>query len=159
MEIKYCDRVKGKGLFTLGVYKTGDIVMILSGVIKSLPDKYSIEIGKDKHITDEQGIYINHSFEPSVKISKHNVMALREMKVGDEICFNYNNSESVMASPFYVGDILVSGVNDMAIKERFTIRPSEKDVVITNIENIIDYISSTSGLVRKSSTGSVNELK
>jgi len=142
MEIKHCERVKGKGIFSTEYYKKDEIVRILEGEIKVIPDKFTIEIEKDKHITDKYGIGMNHSFEPSIKIDKCKVIALKDIVPGDELCFNYNDSESIMAYPFRVDGILVSGKNDKAIKERFTIRPNEKDITINNIENMINYMSS-----------------
>ena len=59
---------------------------------------------------------MNHSFTPSTRIDGHNVVALRDIKVNDEITFNYNDSELKMANPFYVNNILVDG-NDNNVKE------------------------------------------
>ena len=98
--INFCERVNGDGLFTTSTYKKGDIIYALTGTIKDIPDKYTIEIGPNKHITDTYGIYMNHSFTPSVSIKEKNVIALIDIYPGDEICFNYNDSETDMACPF-----------------------------------------------------------
>ena len=108
MKIEFCKRVNGKGLFSTEKYNKGDIIYILKGPIKNKPDKYSIEIGLDQHITDEFGIYMNHSFEPSTRIDGKKVIAVRTININDELNFNYNESETNMANPFeteqgYVG--------------------------------------------------------
>jgi len=109
--IEFCERVNGKGLFVNKSFKKYEVVYILKGDIKSIPDKYSIEIGKDKHITDKYGIYINHSFEPSVMINNCDIVSLKDINVGDEICFNYNKNETSMACPFEINGKMVKGVN------------------------------------------------
>ena len=139
MDIKDCSRVKGKGVFATKNYKINDIIHILDGEVKLIPNKYSIEIGKDMHIIDDYGKFINHSFSPNAKIDENKVIAIKNISSGEEICYNYNDSESVMASPFYCNGILVSGKNDKAIKKRFTI-PVSKGVSINNIENIIKLL-------------------
>lgn len=109
MIINYSKRVNGKALFSTKKYKKDSVIYILTGEIKDKPDKYTIEIGDNKHILDNYGIYMNHSFTPSVKIDGNNVVALKYIKSGDEICFNYNENETNMASPFYSNGVLISG--------------------------------------------------
>ena len=65
--------------------------------------------GIGEPIYDEYGIFINHSFDPSVRIESINVIALKDLHDGDEITFNYNETEINMANTFYVGDVLVCG--------------------------------------------------
>lgn len=108
MEIKYCERVGEQALFSLEKHLTGEIVFQLDGEIKNTPTKYTIEISKTEHIIDKWGIYMNHSFDPSTKIIGRNVVARYDINIGDEINFNYNASETNMATPFdtpygYVG--------------------------------------------------------
>ena len=109
MEIKYCERVGGEGLFSSKKYLINNVIYTLTGAFKDKPDKYTIEIGENKHIIDELGIYMNHSFEPSVKIQGLYVISLKNIEIGDEICFNYNNTETSMACPFKTNEGIVSG--------------------------------------------------
>jgi hypothetical protein len=109
MEITNSNLVDGKGLIIRKSVKTGDIVFQLSGKIFDHPTRESIHIGDNKHIYDENGIFINHSFEPTVRIDGYNVRALMDLNDGDEITFNYNDSEINMANTFQVGDVLVCG--------------------------------------------------
>lgn len=109
MEVKYCKRVSGMGLFATKKYVSNNVIYTLSGEINNTPDKYSIEIGTNKHITDKLGVYMNHSFVPNVKIQGVSVISLKTIEVGDEICFNYNENETCMSCPFETPEGLVSG--------------------------------------------------
>jgi hypothetical protein len=109
MEITNSNLVDGKGLILRKSVKKGEIVFTLSGKMLDHPTRESIHVGDNKHIYDENGIFINHSFEPTVCIDGYNVRALMDLTDGDEITFNYNDSEINMANTFQVGDVLVCG--------------------------------------------------
>jgi len=81
----------------------------LEGEILYTPNKYSIEIGKNKHIIDKWGSYLNHSFDPNTRIDGKNVIALRDINKNEELHFNYNDNETKMACPFETEEGLVSG--------------------------------------------------
>ena len=109
MEIRDNTIINGKGLYSIQSYKKGEIVFTLSGEIFDKPSRETIHIGNNKHIYDSFGIFINHSFNPSVYIDNVNVVALHDISIDTEITFNYNTSEINMASPFYVDNKIVSG--------------------------------------------------
>jgi hypothetical protein len=109
MEIKFVDDFRKHGLCATRDYSEGEIVFVLSGTIHDHPTRESIHIGDGKHILDNYGRYVNHSFNPSVRISSTNVIALHDIKANEEITFNYNESELNMAAPFYDNNILVCG--------------------------------------------------
>tara|TARA_B110000971_G_C19896530_1_gene447922 strand:+ start:87 stop:428 length:342 start_codon:yes stop_codon:yes gene_type:complete len=112
MKIKYCERVKGEALFVEKPYKKDDVIFVLDGDILVKPSKYSIEIAKDRHILDQWGVYMNHSFNPTTKICGEKVVAIKDLEIGDELNFNYNLNETKMATPFYTDDgTHVSGIN------------------------------------------------
>jgi len=98
-----------KGLFVLKNFSINEIIFQLEGKELDKPSRESIHIGNNIHIHDEYGAFINHSFDPSVKIDGKNIIAIKEIKIGDEITFNYNDSEINMASPFMVNGIKVQG--------------------------------------------------
>jgi SET domain-containing protein len=102
----------GKGVFATIPYKAGDLVFILSGPIHDHPTRETIHIGNDRHIYDEYGKFINHSFVPTIRIEGERVVAATDIFIGDELCFNYNETELKMSSPFYVDDVLVGGKNE-----------------------------------------------
>ena len=109
MERKVKDNYNG--IYSTNTYKINDIVHTLDGPISNIPTRTSIEIGQNKHIEDDLGIYINHSFNPSCKIENGCVVAVKKIDINHEITFNYNVSETSMATPFIDNDtkILVSG--------------------------------------------------
>lgn len=108
-EITDSKLIDGKCLIVKNSVSKGETVFVLTGEIFDHPTRESIHIGENKHIYDDHGIFINHSFTPSVCISGVNVVALEDMTNGTEITFNYNDSELAMANPFYVGDAYVNG--------------------------------------------------
>ena len=89
-------------------YGVNDIVHELKGEYVDSPTRTSIEVGSGKHIEDKLGIYINHSFTPTCKIDNGCVVSLTNIKIDQEITFNYNDSETRMATPF-----IDKGTNNM----------------------------------------------
>lgn len=111
MNIKKSNYIDGLGVFVTKAYNKHDIIFILDGVLVNNPTRESIHIGDNKHIIDKFGSFINHSFNPNIKIEEKNVIALKNIEVEEEICFNYNVSEINMTCPFLVNDIIVCGGN------------------------------------------------
>jgi hypothetical protein len=109
MEIRNSTLTDQKGLFSTKEYKKGDILYILSGDIYDNPRRETIHIGNNRHIYDKYGMYINHSFNPNIFVNGCELIALCDIKINDELFFNYNDTEINMANPFYVNGILVSG--------------------------------------------------
>jgi len=109
MEIKFNEKLKEYGLYATKSYLKSEIVFVLDGLIYDKPTKYTIHIGDNKHILDDYGVKMNHSFKPTTKIDNKNVVALVNINSGDELTFNYNASEINMASPFKVNGVAVSG--------------------------------------------------
>lgn len=106
-----------KGLFALRHFSQGQVVFVLDGQTFDHPTRESIHVGNGVHVHDEYGAYINHSFDPSTKITGRFVTAIKEINCGDEITFNYNESEINMASPFVVNGIIVKGVDTSTMKK------------------------------------------
>jgi hypothetical protein len=88
------------GLFIKKKYLKNEILRQLSGPIKSFPSKNSIQISTHKHIEDEFGIHINHSFNPSCKIQNNKIISLKNLNIGDEITYDYNLNEFKLSHPF-----------------------------------------------------------
>ena len=85
-------------------YQSGEVVRILDGTIVESPTRTSIEIDTNKHIEDKYGIYMNHSFTPTCIIQNSSMVACKAIQPGDELTFNYNESETSMSHPFIDGD-------------------------------------------------------
>jgi len=117
MEIKLNDMIGEYGLYATQPYAQGDVLFVLSGEIFANPTREPIYVGDGIHIHDPFGIYINHSFNPSVRIESYNVRAARDINAGDEITFDYNQNEIQMANPFYSDGILVCGKSNELSKK------------------------------------------
>lgn len=109
MEIKSNEKLSELGLFATKTYSKDSTIFILKGHITDVPTRESIRVTENIHITDPRGTYMNHSFEPSCQIDMNHVVALRDIEVGDELNFNYNDNEVDMKCPFTVDDVEVSG--------------------------------------------------
>ena len=102
--IDFYSRVHGNAVFSSIFIPKGEIVHVLSGPISTTRTKYTIEIFDNQHILDEYGKYMNHSSTPTVMIQNIHVVALRDIMPGEEICFDYNHSESEISCPFVDND-------------------------------------------------------
>lgn len=113
MEIRKSKILNGEqdGLFSTERFEIGSIIYTLSGKRLTYPTRESIHIGNNEHIVDPMGSYINHSFTPNTIIKGVNVIAIKLISPGDELTFNYNHSELVMACPFTVNGVSVHGSN------------------------------------------------
>jgi len=77
-------------------------------------DRYTIQIGT-KHMMDDIGQYLNHSCNPNSEIrgggSTPCLYAIKDIKVNDEVTFDYNTTEETLSEPFYCSchDSLIMG--------------------------------------------------
>ena len=110
--------VKNNGGFK-GVFATGDIskdsvIFFLKGTFSTRPTKYTIQVGGNRHLNfptirkrnEDLSYcwqYLNHSCGPNgyINTSELTFRALRDIKRGEEITFNYLTTESEMAVPFH----------------------------------------------------------
>jgi|TARA_B110000467_G_C17824609_1_gene216782 hypothetical protein len=91
---------ENKGLFSDKKYKINEKIHKLAGVIYDQPSRTTIEIAKNSHIDDPYGIYMNHSFLPNCAIKDGYILSICNIDEDDELTFNYNENETVMACPF-----------------------------------------------------------
>lgn len=102
-----------KGLFARKDIIAGSVIFLMKGIISTRPNKYSVQLGHDKHIDfppvrmpnddlDYAWQYVNHSCEPNgyVNAAEYTFCALRNIRKGEEITFNYLTTESELATPF-----------------------------------------------------------
>lgn len=98
MEIKTKNNFKG--LYASKEFELNYKIHKLDGEIRSKPTKITIEIAYKRHIIDSYGMYMNHSFDPSCKIIEGYIIAIQYIKKGEELTYNYNESETKLAYPF-----------------------------------------------------------
>lgn len=75
-------------------------VFTLTGQTFSVPTQTSIQIGRDQHIEDEDGAFINHHCHPSCYIQDGAVYVVNRLHKGDSITFDYNVNEDTVSHPF-----------------------------------------------------------
>jgi hypothetical protein len=92
-------------------FEKGEAILLLKGILSKTPSKYSIQISPTDHLeplTDSPNDefsswrFLNHSCEPNsyVDVKQMALVAGRNIRAGEEICFNYNTTEYDMAAPF-----------------------------------------------------------
>ncbi len=91
------------GLFSTKNYKSSELIHSVTGEVHKEPSKYTIEI-EGQHIFDKNIIYMNHSCMPNTKVVKEKIFAITEINTGDELCFDYHTTESLITSPFVCND-------------------------------------------------------
>jgi hypothetical protein len=111
IEMKLCNGYKG--LYAKKNMIAGSVIFLLKGRISGRGNKYSVQLSRDKHLDfplirkpndhlDYAWQYVNHSCEPNgyVNAAEYSFCALRNIREGEEITFNYLTTEYELASPF-----------------------------------------------------------
>ena len=90
------------GVFTSKHIKKGTVIFTMKGDIINYPTRTSVQIGKTQHIENQLAGYINHACHPNAKVNKknHTFVSLRDIPKDEEITFDYNKNEDILASPF-----------------------------------------------------------
>ena len=81
-------------------YRPGELVYLVRGEAGSERTRMSIEVGPDRHVYDPYAEFINHSSTPNLEVQGRRLVAIAEISAGDELVFNYLQSESAIAAPF-----------------------------------------------------------
>lgn len=105
----------GRGLFTTVPVRAGETVLELDGVVKPVPDRFSIQVGVASHLHPSPEApaereaaavpwwFLNHSCEPAVRIEGCRAVALRDLGAGEQLTFDYDSTEWSIAEPFRCG--------------------------------------------------------
>jgi len=95
---------KGKSLFAKENIRKNEILIKFKGKVLYKPTKTSLQIDENKHLEGPGEIddFINHSCNPNGYINFKDISfrALRDIKKGEEVTFNYNTTEWDMKVPF-----------------------------------------------------------
>ena len=90
-----------KGLFSKGPLEKGDVVLELSrDNTSNVPTRTSIEVSPGVHIEDALATFINHSCTPNCTVVEYSIICIEPIESGDEITFDYNETETCLACPF-----------------------------------------------------------
>jgi len=128
-EIRESSKVKGKGVFVLQDFTKDEVVMKLEGKEVDYPTQTSIQIGTGKYLESEPNL--NHSCSPNVYIDYEDftLRALRSIRSGEEVTFDYNSTEYDMQAPFkcLCGEEncrkIVKGFKHLSLEEQKNINP------------------------------------
>ena len=106
VEIKYKDELNhSRGLYaTEDMYK-GNLILILKGNYFSEPTRTSIRV-RNKNVEHYEGAFLNHHCNPNAEIweiadiEEGLVVAKCNISKGEEITFDYETTEPILAAPF-----------------------------------------------------------
>jgi len=105
----------GKGVFATRRFARGDLLAVWGGSMMSGADLqelsaeqrfYALQVDEDLHLVTPlhevtTGDFINHSCVPNAGLSDAvSLIALRSIRLGEEICFDYATSDSNIYSEF-----------------------------------------------------------
>jgi hypothetical protein len=103
-------------LFSLCTFIPGDVISDFSaGTISPTPTYLTIQIDVEKHISLQPTYlqYTNHSCNPNVffNTTTFQLIAIKELNIGDELVFFYPSTEWKMTQPFdcYCGSVQCIG--------------------------------------------------
>ena len=105
----------GQGLFTAVAVPAGGTVLVLDGVIRPKPDRYSIQVDVASHLHPRPEAlaegeaspapwwFLNHCCRPTVRIEGLRVVAVHDLAAGEQLRFDYDTTEWSLAEPFRCG--------------------------------------------------------
>ena len=85
-------------------FALGELVYTVRGEASATRTRESIEVGPGQHVEDAYALYLNHSFTPNLRLEERRMYALENIAEGEELTFNYLETESEIASPFVCHD-------------------------------------------------------
>jgi len=94
---------KFRTLTTKQAYNKGDVICAMpSENIMDKPNRFTVQIAKDKHTHVGKLAALNHSCDPNVILDTENMLmiARRDIEKGEELSFFYPATEWEMQAPF-----------------------------------------------------------
>ena len=94
-----------KGLFAKKKFHEDELIVKIEGKIINKPSRTSVQVGINEHIDVKEPImFINHKCDANIRLKNNTFVAIRDIDKGEEITFNYNDSEEVLSNPFVCRD-------------------------------------------------------
>lgn len=93
----------GEGYIATADIPVKGVVSRLDGsVCVDAPDKYTIQVGVERHIDVDEVRYLNHSCQPNTYVDTvaNEVVAIEPITKGSALTFFYPSTEWEMAAPF-----------------------------------------------------------
>ncbi len=137
---------KFRTLTTKRAYKKGEIICAMpSENITDKPNRFTVQIGRDKHTHVGKLAALNHSCDPNVILDTENMemVAARDIEKGEELYFFYPSTEWQMDAPFIClcGSAncinVVAGARFLPLStlERHYLNPHIRDLMIELLKN------------------------
>ena len=121
--------------------RAGEVVCPIEGALVERPTRHTIQLDEAAHIeaaeelTLEQMVlrypwrFTNHSCDPNARVAGRSLVAMKPVRAGDEITYNYNTTEWELAEPFECRcgspycERTIRGFRYLSREERERIRP------------------------------------
>ena len=94
---------KYRSLTTKRAYKKGEIICpIPTESLYNKPNRFTVQIGRERHVEVKELSSMNHSCNPNTFLdtTRMLVLAARDIAAGEELTFFYPSTEWEMSSPF-----------------------------------------------------------
>lgn len=91
---------KGTAVFVIAKVSAGEMLCVLNGPVLTERTRYSIEREGVHYDTRPPLRFVNHSCAPSAAWYGKELRALRILQAGEEVTFDYTETESEISTPF-----------------------------------------------------------
>ena len=81
-------------------FSSGEQIYRIRGEACSQRSRESIQVAPGQHVEDAYALYLNHSFTPNLRLDGRLFFAARDIEPGEELTFNYLETESRISAPF-----------------------------------------------------------
>ena len=90
-----------KSLISKRSFVEGEQICFVEGEEIKTPNRYSVQVSALIHVNVKEPVmYINHKCDGNIHLKERAFYALKQIRVGEEITFNYNDTERVLAEEF-----------------------------------------------------------
>ncbi len=137
---------KFRTLVSKRAYEKGEIICAIpSEDVREKPNRFTVQIGRDKHTHVGKLAALNHSCDPNVILDTGHMqmVACKDIEKGDELYFFYPSTEWEMDAPFIClcGSAncinVVAGARFLPLStlERHYLNPHIRDLMIELLKN------------------------
>lgn len=138
---------KFRTLVTKRAYKKGEVICAMpSEDIRDKPNRYTVQIARDRHTHVGKLAALNHSCDPNVILDTENMemVACRDIEKGEELYFFYPSTEWQMDAPFICLCGSANCINVVAGARFLPLSTLERHYLNPHIrEEMIDLLNNT----------------
>jgi len=144
---------KFRTLITKQAYKKGDVMCVMpSENIMDKPNRFTVQISKDKHTHVGKLAALNHSCDPNVVLDTERMLmiARRDIEKGEELSFFYPATEWEMQAPFICLCGSANCIHVVAGAKFLPLSALEKHYIAKHIrEMTVELLNSTKSHLKK----------